>query len=182
MKPTRKIPLFIVTGASCVGKSTMCEILFQKEKDYVVMESDLLWMDFFNTPQDDYCLYRRLWMRMCASISQIGLPVVLCGCGVPDQFEKREERELFDGIYYLALVCQEEELYRRATQGRGVREEHMLSENLSFNRWLRENCDKTNPPMTLLDTTCLTPGEAAEKADRWIREKLAHTSSFKSPV
>lgn len=42
MIPTRKGPLFLVTGASCAGKSTLCEVLFQKEKGYVVLESDLL--------------------------------------------------------------------------------------------------------------------------------------------
>ena len=55
MKPTNKQPLFIITGASCVGKSTLCEQLFLHEKDYIVMESDLLWNDMYNTPEDDYC-------------------------------------------------------------------------------------------------------------------------------
>ena len=80
MKPTNKQPLFIVTGASGVGKSTLCEQLFLREKEYIVMESDLLWNNFYNTLDDDYCEYRRLWMRTCANISQIGMPVVLCGC------------------------------------------------------------------------------------------------------
>ncbi|HAN20265.1 MAG TPA: hypothetical protein DCP51_01060, partial [Clostridiales bacterium] len=31
MNPTKKQPLFIITGASCVGKSTMSELLFQNE-------------------------------------------------------------------------------------------------------------------------------------------------------
>lgn len=42
MKTTRKMPLLIVSGASGVGKSSTCELLFQKETDYLVMESDLL--------------------------------------------------------------------------------------------------------------------------------------------
>ena len=46
MKPTKKQPLFIVTGASCVGKSTLCNKLFINEKEYIVMESDLLWNVF----------------------------------------------------------------------------------------------------------------------------------------
>ena len=45
-KLTKKQPLFIVTGASCVGKSTLCNELFINEKEYIVMESDLLWNVF----------------------------------------------------------------------------------------------------------------------------------------
>lgn len=37
MKLTKKQPLFIVTGASCVGKSTLCNELFINEKEYIVM-------------------------------------------------------------------------------------------------------------------------------------------------
>lgn len=40
MKLTKKQPLFIVTGASCVGKSTLCNELFINEKEYIVMESE----------------------------------------------------------------------------------------------------------------------------------------------
>lgn len=66
MKPTKKQPLFIITGASCAGKSTMCEELFRKETDCIVIESDLLWNNIFNPPDNDYCEYRRLWMRTLA--------------------------------------------------------------------------------------------------------------------
>jgi len=45
MKPSKKLPLFIITGAGGVGKSTTCKLLFQNETDYIVMESDLLWND-----------------------------------------------------------------------------------------------------------------------------------------
>ena len=55
MNPTKKQPLFMVTGASGVGKSTVC-----------------------------------------ANISQIGMPIVLCGCTTPEQNEFHEERKLFE--------------------------------------------------------------------------------------
>ena len=72
MEPTRKLPLFLVTGASCVGKSTMCQLLFQKEENYLVLESDILWEERYNTPEDNYAAYRSLWMELCASIAQVG--------------------------------------------------------------------------------------------------------------
>jgi guanylate kinase len=33
MEPTKKLPLFIFTGASCVGKSVTAEVLFKNETD-----------------------------------------------------------------------------------------------------------------------------------------------------
>ena len=43
MQPTKKMPLFRVTGASGVGKSTVCRILFSNETKYIVMDGDLFW-------------------------------------------------------------------------------------------------------------------------------------------
>ncbi len=171
MQPTRRQPLFLVTGASCVGKSSMCEILFQKEQDYVVMESDLLWEERFNTPQDNYRAYRGLWMRVCASIAQIGKPVVLCGCAVPEQFEGLPERALFTSTHYLALVCGREQLLQRAAR-RGVTEPGLLEGSLAFNEWLKRNAAATAPPLTLLDTSSLSPEEAAGRAEAWIYSRL----------
>ena len=47
MKPTKKQPLFIVTGASCVGKSTLCNELFINEKEYILKNA----VDYI---RDDY--------------------------------------------------------------------------------------------------------------------------------
>ena len=90
-----------------MGKTSACELLFLRESRYIVMESDLLWRDVFDTPEDNYREYRETWMRVCASISQIGLPAVLCGCGLPEQFEVCDAREYFTDIHYIAVVCAE---------------------------------------------------------------------------
>lgn len=168
MKPTKKLPLFIITGASCVGKSTTAEVLFQNETDYIVMESDLLWNDIYNTPEDDYRTYRELWLRVCANISQTGKPVVLCGCSTPKQFEVCDARKLFSHIYYMAIVCDDELLEQRMRIERGVTDESWVKSSLEFNRWLKENANKTEPEMMLLDNSTLTPEEAARITDRWI--------------
>lgn len=51
-------------------------------------------------------------------------------------------------------------------------DEKWIRSSLDFNRWLRENAGQTNPKITLLDTTSLTPQQAAVLADRWIMERL----------
>jgi Predicted GTPase len=166
MTPTKKQPLFIITGASGVGKSTTCEILFQSESKYIVMESDLLWNEIYNTPETNYNDYRKLWLQVCANISQIGKPVVLCGCAVPEQFEACEERELFTEIHYLAVVCGDNKLESRMRNGRSITDESWITGSKEFNRWLKENVGANN--ITLLDTTELSPKQASEIADNWI--------------
>lgn len=172
MKPTIKQPLFIVSGASGVGKSTACELLFQKEKDYVVLESDLLWNPVYNTPDDNYCEYRRVWTRVAANVAQIGKPVVLCGSADPEQFEHLPERELFTDINYLAVVCGDEVLRTRMREGRKITDENWIESSVTFNAWLKENADKTTPQITLLDNSALSPLETAEQIERWIREHI----------
>ncbi len=172
MKPTKKLPLFCISGASCVGKSTVCEELFKIEKDYIVLEGDILLNNIYNTPQDDYKAYRTIWMKLCANISQIGLPCVVCGCCVPKQFENLPDRNLFSDVHYLAVVCDDETMLHRMKNGRKIKDKSHIDSSLDFNKWLKENANKTNPKIDLLDTTNLTPVQSAEYIDGWIRSKL----------
>lgn len=172
MKPTKKQKLFIVSGASGVGKSTACEILFQKEEKYIVLESDLLWSDLYNTPEDNYCAYRKLWMTVVANVAQIGLPVVLCGCAVPEQFEGQEERELFEDIHYLAVVCDKEKLEEKMRVGRKIEDESWIQSSVDFNEWLKKNGQSTQPAITLVDNTKLTPEQTAQEIHEWVMKHL----------
>jgi broad-specificity NMP kinase len=169
----KRMPLFIITGASGAGKSTISAQLFQKEKDYIVMESDILWNNYYNTPENNYREFREVWLRMCKNISQAGKPVVLCGCAVPEQYENCLERRYFSQIHYIAVVCDEDVLYKRLTNNRGYSEQdEYVKASLSFNTWLKENADKTEPKMQLLDNSQLTVDEAAKAVDNWIYERI----------
>lgn len=165
MQPTRKQDLFIITGASGIGKTSACEVLFQRETDYLVMESDLLWRSEFNNPENEYQEYRSLWMRVCANIAQIGMPVVLCGWGIPKQFELREERKLFRNIHYITLVAEDACLEKRMREGRKITEEEWIRSSKEFNQWLKENANRTEPKMSLIDSTSLTVEEVADQID-----------------
>ncbi|HOQ37945.1 MAG TPA: hypothetical protein PKW03_10865 [Acetivibrio sp.] len=54
-------------------------------------------------------------------------------------------------------------------------DENWVKSSLEFNRWLKENADKTEPKMTLLDNTTLTPEEAAVIIDQWILNNIKGT-------
>ncbi len=165
-------PLFILTGASGAGKSTVCLGLAARTQEVVVMESDILWRSEFNRPGTNYLEYRETWLRVCKNISQAGRPVVLCGVGEPSQFERCVERRYFSELHYLALVCEPQSLVSRLRSRppwRGTSNEECIQQQVAFNRWLIDNAPKTAPPMTLLDTSEATADETVEGVERWVR-------------
>ncbi len=170
MTPTNRLPLFCVTGASGVGKSTICERLFQRERRYIVLESDILWSDHFNTPGDNYRQYREMWLRMCANVSQIGLPVVLCGCVTPEQFDVCAHRALVSDIHYLSIVCDPATLEHRMRDGRSITDPGHLGSSIQFNNWLMENGPKQG--IALVDNTDGDVEAAAQAVDAWILARL----------
>jgi len=161
-----RLPLFIVTGASGAGKTTTCLTAAASTKDFVVMESDILYSDEVK----DLERYRELWLRVCKNISQAGKPVILCGSCIPSQFESRVERRYFSELHYLALVCDDEAValrLRARPAWRRTSDDEYIARHVEFNRWLKENARSTEPPMTLLDTTEIGVDESVERLLGW---------------
>ena len=75
--PFLQQPLFIITGPSCAGKTTVCLALVPLMEECVIMESDILWGAFPATPENNYSDYRNMWLRVAKNIGQAGHPVVL---------------------------------------------------------------------------------------------------------
>lgn len=170
-----QLPLFILTGASGSGKSTICLGLVARMSECVFLENDLFWRAEFATPEDNYYSFRNLCLRVGKNISQAGRPVVLCGSAIPEQYETCAERRYFSETHYLALVCDEQELVRRLRDRPGWRRSstpEVVEEMVKFNRWFKENAAKTKPPMTLLDNSCLSLEETVESVADWIRRHL----------
>lgn len=171
----RRLPLLVVTGASGSGKTTMAMQLASGLDECVCLESDILWCDEFNKPDDDYRDYRNLWLRMTKNINQGGRPVVLFGSAAPGQFERCNESRYLSEIRYLALFCNQDEMIRRLRarpQWRRSGSDEVLERMVNFNRWLQENAESTSPPMTLLDTSALSEAASAAAVKDWIQEHL----------
>jgi len=165
----------VITGASGSGKSSGCLALAAKTKDFVVIDSDILWRSEFDQPDTDYRNYRETWLRVCKNISQAGKPVVLCGASLPEQFEQCIERRYFSEIHYLALICSDEALESRLRSRpawRNSSDEEYIKTHVAFNRWLKENARHTEPPMSLLDTSEITVDESVERVEDWLRDCL----------
>ena len=180
-EPFLRFPLFILTGASGAGKSTVCrELVGLLRGKCVVLESDILWGLVPATPEDDYRSYHSVWLRLAKNIGQCGFPVVLCGTAVPDQFEACSERRYFSTLYYLALVCDDDDLRKRLTSRPTWRQSHtedFVEQMVSFNRWLKGHAELTVPPLTLHDTGACDADESTTAAARWIQEHLPSTAT-----
>lgn len=161
-----RLPLFVVTGPSGAGKTTTCLTAAASTKDFVVMESDILYSDEVKELE----VYREMWLRVCKNISQAGKPVILCGSCIPSQFESCVERRYFSAIHYLAMVCDDETLalrLRRRPAWRRCSDDEYIARHVEFNRWLKENASTTEPPMILLDTTEITVDESVARLLHW---------------
>ena len=170
--PFLQLPLFVLTGASGTGKSACALTLAAHTTEYVVMETDILWDARYNTPDTHYREYREMWLRLAKNISQSGKPVILCGTAMPDQVEPCLERRYFSEAYYLALTCSDEEITKRLTGRPSWRESGgsaFLESMVNFNRLFRENGNRSQPNIDILDTTGITVEDTARTVLEWVR-------------
>jgi hypothetical protein len=172
----RRLPLLLVGGPAGAGKSTVGASLLGELTEAVVVETDMLWRREFNTPEDGYNSYFRLWLRLAAHISQSGRPVALFGAGfcVPHSVEPLPERRLFSAVHYLGLVCEDDVLVARLRARPNWRNttDELIGEHVKFNHWLKERAPGAEPQVTLLDTTRAAVSETAALVAAGVRERL----------
>jgi hypothetical protein len=113
-------------------------------------------------------------MRLAKNIQQGGRPVVLCGTALPSHFEKQVQRQYFGQLHFLALVCKDERVLRERLEKRpewryiGADRDSFIKRTLSFNSWLLENAGKTQPPMTLVDTSSSSKEAVVRQVREWV--------------
>jgi len=174
-RPFHQLPLLIVSGASGAGKSTVYQALIGDLGNIVMLDSDILWRAEFNRP-DKYRDFFETWLRLAKNISQAGRPVVLfgAGMGVPENIEPCVERRYFSDIHYLALVCDDETLAQRLKARpvwRGSGDQAYIDTHVQFNRWLKGGHNGDHP-ISLIDTSDVSPETTIERVKYWIREKI----------
>jgi len=172
-------PLFLVGGASGVGKSAVCRFLLGKTPDIILLEGDLLWREEFVRPDVQYRDFFETWLRLCKSISLSGHSVVLfcAGAAVPENIESCVERRYFSKVHYLALICEEYELERRLMarpDWRGSADREFLEKQKQFNQWLIENARMTKSQIDLVNTTRQSVEETADEVLAWITFNLSN--------
>jgi broad-specificity NMP kinase len=171
-----KLPLYVVTGASGTGKTTLSLKLPYELPGCICLETDILWSETYNMPDDDYRLFRNSWLRLAKNIAQNNIPAMLCGSVTPGQFENCPQGRYFSSINYLVLVCDDDvlaERLRARPAWRGSSSDEFVSGMQGFNRWFKENAEHADYDMQLLDTTQISTAEAVSEVIRWFQQRAS---------
>ncbi|MBD3922011.1 AAA family ATPase [Paenibacillus sp. PR3] len=165
------LPLFIVTGASGVGKTTVMQHLRAMMPEFVVFSTD---NDNFGSTaakleyQDRY----NLLLHMAYAIAQSGRGTIICGTVMPWDAQKCDTYSNFSEVCFINLHCDDatrnSRLRNRADSATWTDE--MLQQHEQFAQWLLDNADTAyDPPMPIVNTTDTPPSQVAEQIQQYIQ-------------
>ena len=103
------LPLFVVTGASGAGKTTVTEPLRRLLPDCAVFEADLT----LQVAALGWETWRDTWLRLAHGEALNGRVTVLCGSLLPDQLDAVPARKLLGPIHFCDLDCPDDVLAAR---------------------------------------------------------------------
>jgi hypothetical protein len=159
------LPLFVITGASGAGKTTVTAPLQRLLTECAVFEGDLI----NQVAALGWDLWRDTWLRVAHAVALGGRPTVLCTSLLPSQLEPLPARKLLGPIHFGNLDCPDDvlaaRLRARPSWRFSSREEAVLVHQ-RFAAWLRQHIDPS------WDTSRLTPQELAEGIAAWVRSRL----------
>jgi len=161
-----KLPLFIITGASGTGKSTVVPYLREKLDHFDVFDIDVISEDV-----GDWQKLKNVWLKIASNIAKSHRMTVLCGTIMPWDIEKCDNYQDFSHIYYLNLHCDDETRENRLSK-RGWSQE-LIEEHKIFAKWLLENAEKAySPPMPIVHTSNSHVDEVALNIKNWVLNVL----------
>ena len=170
VQPLPGIPLFVVTGASGTGKSTVAEPLRARLPECMIFDTDVI----LHVAALGWDTWRDTWLQLAHAIALNGRATVLCGSLLPDQIEGLPARRLVGPIHFCNLDCPDAVLadrLRNRPAWRGSSKEPAIAEHQRFAAWLRTHIQPT------FDTSSQPPAQVADHIANWIRPLLAPSSA-----
>jgi predicted ABC-type ATPase len=163
-------PLFIVTGASGSGKTTVFAPLARRLRGRgIAFDADLL-LDAAGALSGgqpiSWPAFGAAWLAVAHGVAQSGLPTVLLGPFIPGNLDELPARRWIADIHFIVLDCPDE-LRRARIRARPPWRSHDIEEQVEFGQWLRRNIADR------VDTSSGTPEEAAAAVADWIELRLA---------
>lgn len=167
----RKLPLFILSGCSGVGKTTTAQAIMQRAVDFVVLDADMFYGVMTIKTEEDERRRVEQMMNLSRNIAQSGQPVLWTMAGNLDKLHSAYNRQFFSEIACLALTCEEAALRRRMAEGRGITDQNWIESSVDYNRYFMTHDRLGDMAFDTLDITGKTPDEVAENVIAWVHKR-----------
>lgn len=167
-------PVFLVSGASGAGKSTILpELVAVLRGECIVFDGDWLIDPFVGQPsvEDIHSIHwpsvQEAMLHIAHGLSQNGLPTLLLGSFMPQTLHTNRARRWVGDAHFLVLDCPDNER-RLRLEARPPWRGRDIDAQLGFALWLRTNLSP------VIDTSTTTPRGVAEQVATWVRSHLEH--------
>lgn len=167
-----KLPLFFITGASGVGKTTAARILQRKTQDFIVLDADMFYNIMPHNTEEDALNQIEQILYFSRNAMQCGKSLVWTMAGNIDKLSAASGGRYFSEIACLALVCSDEQLQSRMTDGRGIKDAGWIHSSLDYNKYFLEHNKIGNTHYDLLKVDEKTPEETATEIEHWLIRKM----------
>ena len=171
----KRLPLFILTGCSGIGKTTAAQELMRQNANVVVLDADIYCGVMPLNSDEDYQKMVESMENFSKNIMQSGLPVLWTMAGNLDKLSKTYNCRFFSGIHCLALVCNEKELFRRMTVGRGITDKAWIDGSIAYNNYFMTHMAVDNMAFNIFDVSDKSVSDTAEYILEWINGILIYS-------
>ena len=165
------LPLFVVTGASGAGKTTITGPMSKRLPDFEVFDADLI-LHVAALGGDNW---QNTWLQLAYAIALNGRATVLLSSWLPAQLEPLPARTLIGPIHFCNLDCPDDVLAARLGSRpawRGTSSREKIAEHQRFAAWLRAHIRPS------FDTSTLSVDETARHVAAWARALLSGEAGY----
>ena len=162
-------PLFVVTGASCSGKTAIFAPLTRLLAGRCVT-FDVDWLidparGLSGGQPIPWSAFRDAWLSVAHGVAQAGLPTVLLGPLTPEHLADLPARRWIGDVHFLLLDCPDD-VRRERIEARPAWRSRDIEEQVAFGRWLRQNLTDH------VETARGRPHDTATAVAAWVSERL----------
>ena len=164
-EPARRLPLYVVTGASGAGKSTIFPFLAAELPECAVFDVDWLIdpIGVVCAPEPiNWVAFRDAWLSVAHGVAQGGRATVLLSTFMPEQLEDLPARRWITDVHFALLDCTDAARVRRLKSRPSWRDQN-TDRQLSFAAYLRTQIS------TVLQTDDASPATTASAIAEWVR-------------
>jgi gluconate kinase len=164
------LPLYILSGASGIGKTSIMKSLQAEMLELVFLDGDALVMnnDFSAESKENL-------LRIFKNIHQSGKPVLVSVCFFPQHFKESIEKRYFRRINFLTLFCEEQDLVKRLKSRPSLRHNTILP-FIETNRWVNTQISNNNNEMIFFSNSQRSLEQSKNEIKEWLINDLDENS------